>query len=224
MDAGRVPTDGGGPRAPTPDAAGGDAAQEVTWDAGNHLSEMDPDAGASDTPPIAVDAGEPVPRLDAGHPKDADASTSPSDAAVGGGMDASVDPKDASVPAPDAGLDAGTSVARVCAAGQQLGGYCWFLGPTNRSCNTTCAAHGGYEASLDWIGTPAQGGSRARCDAVLSLLQGVDADTTTAGTRTDDRGVGCHLFQSTRWWLTAPDFKPAAYYLSTRIACSCFDN
>ena len=229
MDAGhpRMPTDGGSLQMPTTDAGGGDAAQQFPWDAGSHLSQMDaetePDASASDAPPTAVDAGEPVPWLDAGHPKDAGSSTPVPDAAVSGGMDASIDAGDASVPTPDAGMDAGTSVVRTCAAGQQLGGYCWFLSPVSRSCNTTCAAHGGYEASLDWIGTPTQGGSRERCDAVLTVLQGIDADTT-AGTRSDGRGVGCHLYESTRWWLAAPDFNPAAYYLKTRIACSCYDN
>ena len=218
MDAGSVPTDGGSPQLPTFDAGGGDAAQ----DSGVYVDTMDAglslDASAIDTPPIPVDAGQPLPALDAGHvTPDAGSGMPMMDAAVSG-TDASVD---AGSPAVDAGRDASVS-ARVCASGKEHGGYCWFLGGTQQSCNAACAAHGGYESSLEWTGTTAQGGSLERCDALLTLLQGYTAKIT-AGYRQDGRGLGCHVYQNGRWWLVDPAFSPAASYLKTRIVCSCYD-
>lgn len=218
MDAGepRMSIDGGSPHVPTLDAGSDDAGVYVhPIDAGPEL-----DASASDTPPTPVDAGQPPrPALDAGLlTQDAGSSMPAMDAAVGG-MDASVD---AGSPALDASLDASVP-SRVCAAGKQYGGYCWFLGPTARSCNTACAAHGGYESSLEWIGTPAQGGSLEHCGALLTLLVGGAPETPTGGYREDGNGLGCHLYDKQRWWLIAPDFDPAAAYLKTRIVCSCFD-
>lgn len=211
-----MPSDGGDPHMPTADAAGGDA--------GSYVNAMDAttlpfDAGdASASPPIPVeDAGEP----DAGRSSsstDAGSSMSQPDAS----SDAAVDAGAVSDASTDAVPDAGTSPERICAAGKQLGGYCWLLGTVSQSCNTLCAAHGGYEPSLSWIGTTAQGGTLARCDALLTLLQGVEANTT-AGRRTDGRGVGCHVFEGRRWWLTEPDFSPSASHWKAQIVCSCFD-
>jgi hypothetical protein len=223
MDAGnpRMPTDDGGVQMPTADAASDDAAQ--SWDAGMYTNSTDAgavlDASTITAPPTPVDAGGPLPLLDAGNvTMDAGSSVPEMDAAASGDTDAAVD---AGAAAPDAGTDAGVP-ARVCATGKQLGGHCWFFANTNQSCNAFCAAHGGYEPSLEWVGTPAQGGSLAHCDAVLELLR-ASSTTTTSGYREDGRGLGCHLYQGQSWWLVAPAFSPASSYLNTRIACSCVD-
>ena len=200
--------DGGAPHAPTTDAGGGDAGvAEGGADAGASLSDSGP---GSESPPTPVDdTGQPIPAVDAGT-NDDDLDAGP------------VAPRDAGVAPMDAGsaaVDAGPMSA--CAQGRALGGYCWFLGEVNQSCRTVCAAHGGVVSSLDYIGSYAQGGSLRRCDAVLTLLT-AEGDTT-AGTRDDGRGVGCHLFDGRRWWLYQPNFSSTAYHSHARLACSCLD-
>jgi hypothetical protein len=213
IDAGvpRTPIDGGGAPTPTADAGSGDAA---AFDGGmDAASSSVPDAGIiSELPPIPVDAGPEEVPLDAGTTMtmlDADISD----------MDAGPTSTDAGLVIVDAGVDTGVTVT--CLAGRQLGGFCWFLGAPNQSCERACAAHGGFVPSLAYVGSRAQGGSLIRCDAVLTLLtaEGV----TQSGYREDGRGVGCHLFDGSRWWLSSPSFSPTAYYLSTQQACSCVD-
>jgi hypothetical protein len=212
IDAGvpRTPTDGGGAPAPTVDAGSGDAG---AFDGGMDASVRTPDAGMiSEFPPIPTDAG-------------------PEDVAVDAGMtmtllDADISEMDAGPISPDAGpviVDAGvdTGVAFACLAGRELGGFCWFLGALNQSCEGVCAAHGGFVPSLAYVGSRAQGGSLSRCDAVLTLL--TTEGVTQSGYREDGRGVGCHLFDGGRWWLSSPSFSATAYYLSTQQACSCVD-
>jgi hypothetical protein len=166
--------------------------------------------------PEIDDAGPPIAVLDAGV-LDAGVVMSTMD-----GMFVPPPHPDAGSVGSDAGVGANVPAARSCRAGQQLGGYCWFLSALNQSCSNLCSTHGGYESSLYWIGSHAQGGALARCDALLTLLAGTGM--TTAGQRTDGRGLGCHLYGSDRWWLYMPDFDPAAHLRYTRVVCSCFDD
>jgi prepilin-type N-terminal cleavage/methylation domain-containing protein len=67
--------------------------------------------------------------------------------------------------------------------GVTVGGFCWYLGALNTSCDTTCTAHGGYNAgTLSYAGS---GGTLAQCRSVLVALQGTDGinwfDNNTAG-------------------------------------------
>lgn len=204
------PNDGGGAPMPTADAGSRDAG---AFDGGMDASPSVEDAGViSELPPTPIDAGEeslnqdadiPLMMLDAGMVQ----------------LDAGVAPTDAGI-AVDAGKD--TGVLPACIAGRELGGYCWFLGAVNQSCETVCAAHGGFVASLSYIGSRTQGGSLSSCDAVLTLLTG--AGTTQAGYREDGRGVGCHIFEGSRWWLARPNFSATAFHPKAQQACSCVDN
>jgi hypothetical protein len=198
---------------PTMDAASGDPdAAYGGMDA--NVSMPPPDAGpGSDLPPTPVDAGmEVVTGMDAGMtPVEPDAGMVQPDAGT-------VQP-DAGVVIADAGTDSG--VTSLCVAGRELDGYCWFLGAVGQSCETVCAAHGGFVPSLPYLGTRMQGGALSRCDAVLTLL--TQEGDTTAGYREDGRGVGCHFFDNARWWLISPNFNPTASHWRVRQACSCVD-
>jgi hypothetical protein len=88
------------------------------------------------------------------------------------------------------------------------------------SCQSHCATHGGYDTrTATYVGTAAQGGSLANCGQVLTTL-GFPA-TVAEGSRTDGRGVGCHIFGTANWWLNSPDFNPSTSLGSARIACAC---
>jgi hypothetical protein len=180
-----------------------DAATARMPDAGTIISELPPtpvDAGPEEVP---VDAGTTVTMPDAGVMQ----------------TDAGATLADAGVVIADASMD--TGVTSACLAGRELGGFCWFLGAVNQSCETVCAAHGGFVPSLAYVGSRAQGGSLSRCDAVLTLLTAEGA--TQAGYREDGRGVGCHIFEGNRWWLTSPSFSATAYHSKAQQACSCVD-
>jgi hypothetical protein len=52
--------------------------------------------------------------------------------------------------------------------GDEVGGFCWYLGAENRSCTDVCASHGGYhEATRFFAGSD---GSNDNCMAVLGAL------------------------------------------------------
>jgi hypothetical protein len=213
IDAGvpRAPNDGGGAPLPTTDAGSGDAA---AFDGGMDAATASvPDAGIiSELPPIPIDAG----------PEDVPADAGMTMPLIDAGvvqLDAATPPTDAGLVIVDAGMD--TGVTSACLAGRELGGFCWFLGAVDQSCETVCAAHGGFVPSLAYVGSRAQGGARSRCDAVLTLLTA--EGTTQAGYREDGRGVGCHIFEGNRWWLTSPSFSATAYHWKAQQACSCVD-
>ena len=200
-------SDGGALREPAADAGGGDAGAFARGpgDAGAEPSSGMMDAGT--LPPEIDDAGPPIAATDA--------------SAVVPMLDAGMDSGSSLADAGGVTADAGAVAARSCSAGAEHAGYCWFLSAVNQSCSDLCAAHGGYESSLEWVGTPSQGGALERCDALLTLLTGAGA--TTAGRRTDGRGLGCHLFNADRWWLYTPDFDPSARLSRSRVVCSCVD-
>jgi hypothetical protein len=113
-------------------------------------------------------------------------------------------------------------------AGQPLGGVCWYLAGDLEPCADFCAAHGGFsDTSLAIIGTPGQGGSLEGCASVLQALEVEAGAGVTSGYREDGLGLGCHVLidaagaVTSAWWLTAPDFSPAALGAQVRLACGC---
>jgi hypothetical protein len=174
-------------------------------------------AGKEGTPPISG------PLLPAVEPaaSEADAGLSPAPPNV-----PSVDAAAPNEPlAPDAGNEPVPPLEPEC-GGALLDGICWYLGGAGEACNDVCATRGGFEpAATAWVGTPAQGGSIESCTAVLSAL-GELPGLVTEGFREDELGLGCHIFldaaaAASAWWLTAPEFSPAAFATSARLACGC---
>lgn len=141
----------------------------------------------------------------------------------------------ASAPSSEVAVDAGVDAAPPAVpnpppacAGQPLGGICWYLAGDQEACADFCRAHGGFsEASLATIGTPAQGGSLEGCASVLQALEIEEGAAVASGFRDDGLGFGCHVLTdaagapTSAWWLTAPDFSPAAFGVQVRLACGC---
>jgi hypothetical protein len=124
---------------------------------------------------------------------------------------------DAGSVAPGAADDAGLGCE-----GAELFGVCWYLGALGATCVQACQNHGGPsdEAALH-VGTPAQGGSRGDCGAILVALG--EAAPPDEATRSDGRGLGCHVFGLTRapFWLSSPSHDPSDAFAAARIACGC---
>ncbi|MCD8571448.1 MAG: hypothetical protein LRY76_08040 [Alphaproteobacteria bacterium] len=88
------------------------------------------------------------------------------------------------------GVLSGTYTTRDCTAGQSIGGYCWYLlGGSDKSCDTTCAPHGGCNltGTRNYVGSS---GTNANCVAVLQAL-GETASAAGAGSHT--AGAGCYI-------------------------------
>ena len=120
------------------------------------------------------------------------------------------------------GADAGTTASSDAAScsGPLRGGICWYLGPDGSSCQQVCTSHGTVATgAASHVGTTAQGGSLAECGILLGLL-GVTG-TPANGTRSDGLGLGCHVYNSALWWLSAPAFDATASHASSRLACGC---
>ena len=83
--------------------------------------------------------------------------------------------------------------------GRQLGGFCWYIGDVNQSCETVCAAHGGYdEATKNYAGS---GGTEDHCRDVSTKLD-IILDPNTSFYNFDSNkfdlpvnlgGVGCSI-------------------------------
>ena len=115
----------------------------------------------------------------------------------------------------------GTTGSAITCSGSSQTGICWYLGSSGSSCQQTCASHGqtAPEAAAQ-IGTSKQGGSLAKCASLLDLL-GVTA-TPGPATRSDGRGLGCHVSQSSvAYWLSTPDFSTSASLSGYRLVCGC---
>ena len=54
--------------------------------------------------------------------------------------------------------------------GTWMGGFCWYLGALNESCDSVCTTHGGYNAGTQTYA--GSGGTLANCTAVLNALRG----------------------------------------------------
>jgi hypothetical protein len=200
-----------------------DAASEanalIVFDAARLDSQLD-----SDTVPDMGDAIAPV--LDTGL-SDGKLLDRPVDVMVGDHL-TTVDSEttlDTGV-AQDATAEAATPDAAVTEAevpscgGTRVFDRCWYLAPSNVSCNQHCTNHGGYNNETEsYVGTPSQGGSLENCSAVLNALG--RPSQVAEGTR-DDIGFGCHLWQGADpWWLSSPNFDPSAAADVVSIVCAC---
>lgn len=58
--------------------------------------------------------------------------------------------------------------APVSCAGASVGGFCWYFGSNNQSCDTVCATHGGYNAGTATFA--GSGGTASNCKAVLTAV------------------------------------------------------
>lgn len=171
----------------------------------------------------------------------------PSDAPGGAGSPTrlgsdAAPPRERPLPSPRSVLDAGlgpdplfadaaepaepSQPAEPSCSGTVQDGVCWHLGELSQSCQEVCAARGGIDpAAVARIGAPAQGGSLDACAALLAAL-GEPLAAVLEGYRDDQLGFGCHLFlaadgTASAWWLTSPEFSPAASDPSARLVCGC---
>lgn len=190
------------------DPIGRDSGAIVVAEAGlspNAPTTIANDASAPAAGDAAVDASADAALRDAGDASRSEAGVQ-SDAASG--PDAQTPPVDAS--------------SSSC-AGESVFGLCWYLERDGRSCNDTCSAHGGYDPRAEsYVGTDSQGGSIEECAQILSALG--RSSRVNEGTRSDDLGLGCHVWtDGTPWWLREPRFHPdvAAPGSTIGIVCAC---
>jgi hypothetical protein len=107
-------------------------------------------------------------------------------------------------------------------AGVALHGACWYLGELGQSCTVVCDAHGGSASdAASFVGVPAQGGSLAKCAELLSALG--DGEKPTEATRSDDSGVGCHIYATKSYWLSSPTYTPSAHLGVAKLVCGCLE-
>lgn len=120
-------------------------------------------------------------------------------------------------------LSAAFQAPQCDSGGQPYAGGCWYMGVLDQSCQEVCASRGGVSpVTASVVGTPAQGGSRIRCQQVLSVLG--YRGNVSAGTRSDGLGLGCHRRSNGRlWWLQRPNFNPASKTRGggAQLACAC---
>lgn len=102
-------------------------------------------------------------------------------------------------------------------AGVQAGGFCWYLGAINQSCNSVCSTRGGPTNYNAYAGSA---GTDANCGAVLGLL-GVTGPASSDSTICS-AGWGCYTVagieksRCTNMQVTSDISSP-----SGRLACSC---
>jgi hypothetical protein len=103
-------------------------------------------------------------------------------------------------------------------AGKIVGGYCWYLGASARSCEQVCASRGGANAAtITYAGT---GGTNAQCNSVLTAL-GVPG-TMTGDAGTCHAALGCGLLFGVRGrCVNAPTTTAAWYFIGNQRACAC---
>lgn len=121
----------------------------------------------------------------------------------------------------DAGVaDAGADASTGSCVGPARSGICWYLGPLGSSCQKVCASHGqpAPEAATH-VGTASQGGSLSECGILLGLLSVSGAPAN--GTRSDGLGLGCHVYNTSPWWLSSPNFSVSASHASAKLVCGC---
>jgi len=75
--------------------------------------------------------------------------------------------------------------------GTEVGGFCWYFGDVNLSCNVVCALHGGYnDATRTYAGSD---GSPNNCKTILTALNIIQDDFY----ETAQGGIGCFTIQNT---------------------------
>lgn len=78
-----------------------------------------------------------------------------------------------------------------CASGGVIvGGYCWYIGASAASCDTTCTSHGGTNLSgtRDYAGS---GGTLAHCQAVINALDPAYSYAVSDNNLPGATAVGC---------------------------------
>jgi hypothetical protein len=106
-------------------------------------------------------------------------------------------------------------------SGTEVGGFCWYFGEENVSCNTVCATHGGYnDATRTYAGSS---GSPENCRRVLVALNiALDEFFETA-----QGGIGCFALRLTSgnfggFWDVHPTTADATYGVpGRRRSCAC---
>lgn len=100
------------------------------------------------------------------------------------------------------------------------GGYCWYLGAENASCNAVCEAHGGYSE-----GTRLFAGSSGNIDNCKSVLTALKIPLSQL-TSTTQGGLGCFTIAASGsylgYWDQQPTTSSATYPVSgRRRVCAC---
>ena len=83
--------------------------------------------------------------------------------------------------------------SRTC-AGLYMGGYCWYLGDVNQSCDTFCSTHGGYnEATRTYAGV-VTAGNDTNIDNCMNILNALDNGTCdSVSFEGPETGIGCFI-------------------------------
>jgi hypothetical protein len=126
---------------------------------------------------------------------------------------------------PSTGGETGTDgSSSIPCAGTLYSAICWYLATEGESCTQTCDSHGGPSSlAASHVGTSAQGGSRAECADILSLL-GVAGSVQSIASIV---GVGCISYLGTTasgpglYWVNTPNFSANASLEGARPACGC---
>jgi hypothetical protein len=191
-------------------------------DAQSHDTSIEEDAMVADSEAVvdSSDLEEDGAAEDSASVQDASAAE---DSAVGQdaeGTEDSSDIQDAEA-TQDAAADAVIEDTGPACGGTLLFGLCWYLTPTEISCNQHCADRGGYNAeTASHVGTSGQGGSVDDCEDILNALG--HSGSVSSGSRTDGNGYGCHIWSDNNaWWLSSPDFDPSDSSSNVTIACAC---
>lgn len=118
-----------------------------------------------------------------------------------------------------------TTTVPAC-GGKSVGGYCWYLGAQNESCDTVCATRGG-----NTMGTIQYTGSAGTDDNCIVVLNAVGAKTATFSPNGNPlemkARMGCGLFSMSmsgsiwrgRYYGATTTF--ADYEYETNRVCSC---
>jgi hypothetical protein len=117
--------------------------------------------------------------------------------------------------------DSGNLEPASTCSGTEVGGYCWYFGDENLSCNGVCASHGGYDdATRTYAGSD---GSSNNCKSIITALNITQDDffETTQG------GLGCFAMKTTSgnyygYWDEQPTAAEATYVTPGRQRiCAC---
>jgi hypothetical protein len=101
--------------------------------------------------------------------------------------------------------------------GEMVGGFCWFLGASNASCDTVCTNYGGYHSATRTYAGDLN--SATQCNDVLTAL-GAAGSSTSDGTNT--AGIGCSEYSSTSRWRIYNNYTTSsATVVSNKRACAC---
>jgi hypothetical protein len=120
------------------------------------------------------------------------------------------------------GGNAGNDAGSAACAGVALSGVCWYLGAQGASCTTTCEPHGGdASAAASFVGVHSQGGALSECATLLTAV-GYTATKPVVAVRLDE-GVGCHVYGTQSYWLSAPAFSPDSQVPLAQVVCGCVE-